>query len=272
MPRSSFRMAGERASRGPAERGALDAEPIVHQTAPMRAGPLALVGGDELNPGNEEQDAVLIRTAGDGPAFVLATAAARQHPELAVRHARDWFRALGLAVEELPARRRSDATSARNVELARAGRFFYLVGGDPGLVPDVLSETPLWDAVVEAWRAGAALAGSSAGAMALGEWTLIRARYPGDRRRRPRPALTLVPGVAVIPHFDTFGAGWVEGTAATAPREDAVLVGIDERSAALWQDGVWRAFGPGGVTLIGDAGRRRFASGEHLEGFPQPLV
>jgi len=37
-------------------------------------GPLALVGGDELNPGNEPQDEVLVRAAGDGPAFVLATA------------------------------------------------------------------------------------------------------------------------------------------------------------------------------------------------------
>ncbi|HEX9122613.1 MAG TPA: Type 1 glutamine amidotransferase-like domain-containing protein, partial [Actinomycetota bacterium] len=149
------------------------------------AGPLGLVGGDELNPGNEEQDRVLVAAAEGGPAFVLATAAARQHPEYAVRNARAWFAGLGLDVEELPARRRSDATAPANVELARTGRFSYLVGGDPGLVPTILSETPLWRAIVEAWRAGAALAGSSAGAMALGEWTLIRARYPGDRSRRP---------------------------------------------------------------------------------------
>ena len=35
---------------------------------------------------------------------------------------------------------------------------------------------------------GAALAGSSAGAMAMGQWTLIRGRHPGDRRRRYRDA------------------------------------------------------------------------------------
>ena len=237
-----------------------------------RPGPLALVGGDELNPGNEPQDEVLVAAAKGGPAFVLAAAAGRQRPDLAVRNARAWFKGLGLDVEELPAIRRSDVSSARTAELARVGRFFYLVGGDPGLVPKTLAGTPLWDAIVETWREGAALAGSSAGAMALGEWTLIRDRRPGDARRRYRPALSIVPRIAVIPHFDQFGERWVDGALAGAPGDDVVLVAIDERSAALWQDGGWQAFGPGGVTIITRSNRRRFASGERLEGIPQPGV
>ena len=50
-------------------------------------GPLALIGGDELEPGNEPQDRRLVEAAGTGPAFVLATAAGRQHPEQAVANA-----------------------------------------------------------------------------------------------------------------------------------------------------------------------------------------
>src|SRR5207344_1404735 len=119
-------------------------------------GPLALVGGDELNPGNEPQDEVLARAAGVGPAFVLATAAGRQRPEVAVANAVRWFASLGLAVEELPATRRADAKEPANAARAREGRFFYLVGGDPGLVPKVLAGTPLWDAIVGAWAGGAA--------------------------------------------------------------------------------------------------------------------
>lgn len=239
---------------------------------PSRPGPLALVGGDELNPGNEAQDEVLVAAASGGPAFVLATAAARQRPDLAVRNARAWFERLGLAVDELPAIRRSDVTSAKRADLARTGRFFYLVGGDPGLVPETLADTPVWNAIVEAWRGGAALAGSSAGAMALGEWTLIRGRLPGDARRRYRPALSVVPRVAVIPHFDRFGERWVDGALAAAPRDEVVLVAVDERSAALWRDGVWQAFGPGGVTIITRSDRRRFAAGVRIEGIPQPAV
>jgi cyanophycinase len=235
-------------------------------------GPLALVGGDELNPGNERQDEVLVAAASGGTAFVLATAAGRQRPDLAVRNAKAWFEGLGLDVEELPAIRRSDVTSSKNAERARLGRFFYLVGGDPGLVPKTLADTPLWEAIVEAWRDGAALAGSSAGAMALGEWTLIRDRRPGDARRRYRPALSLIPRVTVIPHFDRFGEKWVDGALAGAPRDDVVLVAVDERSAALWRGGAWEAFGPGGVAIITRSDRRRFSPGDRIAGIPQPAI
>ena len=233
-------------------------------------GPLALVGGDELKPGNEPQDEVLARVAGDGPAFVLATAAGRQRPEVAVANAVRWFASLGLAVEELPATRRSDAKDSANAARARLGRFFYLVGGDPGLVPKTLAGTPLWEAIAEAWRSGAALAGSSAGAMALGEWTLVRERMPGDDRRRYLPALGLVPRLAVLPHFETFGHRWVESAESAAPRSDVVLLGVDERTAALHVDRAWRALGDGGVTVIAGGERRRYASGEPIEGIPPP--
>jgi cyanophycinase len=234
-------------------------------------GPLALVGGDELKPGNEPHDEILLRAAGRGPAFVLATAA-REHPEVAVSNALAWFGRFGLAVTELPARRRTDVTSASNAERARSGGFFYLVGGDPGRVPKILAGTPVWDAIVAAWRDGAALAGSSAGAMALGEWTLVRARMPGDERRRYLPALGLVPRVAVIPHFDTFGHRWLASALSAAERPDVVLPGVDERSAAVWDGGAWHALGDGGVTVITGAKQRRFDAGSEIDGIPQPAL
>lgn len=232
-------------------------------------GPLALVGGDEFEPGNEPQDELLVRAAGGGPAYVLATAARRQRPELAVANAIRWFGTLGLEIEELPALRRSDLRSAEAVERARAGRFFYLVGGDPGLVPTILEGTPVWDAIVQAWRDGAALGGSSAGAMGLCEWTLLRERLPGDERRRFAPGLGLVPGVAVLPHFQTFGHRWAPG--AREGRDDAVLLGLDERTAAVWQGGAWRAVGAGEVTVLGPGAEpRRYGGGATVDGLPSP--
>ncbi|HTG48375.1 MAG TPA: Type 1 glutamine amidotransferase-like domain-containing protein [Actinomycetota bacterium] len=228
------------------------------------------MGGDELHPGNEDQDRVLVAAAGGGPAYVVATAAARHRPELAVANARRWFGSLGLDVEELPATTKRHARSTEIAERARAGRFFYLVGGDPGIVPDVLAGSPVWEAIVAAWRAGAALGGSSAGAMALGAWTLIRDRVPGDDRRRYRPALDLVPRLAVVPHLETFGGRWVDGALAAMPMPDAILLGLGERTAALHADGAWRAFGPGAVEVITAAGRRSFAAGDAIEGLPAP--
>ena len=233
-------------------------------------GPLALVGGDELKPGNEPHDRLLIEAAGDGPAFVLATAAGRQRPEMAVANAVRWFGGLGLEVRKLPATTRTQAKARANVEAARSGRLFYLVGGDPGLVPKTLADTPLWDAIVQAWLGGAALAGSSAGAMALGEWTLIKERMPGDDRRRYAPALGLVPNAAVLPHFETFGHRWVDSALAAAPAAAVTLLGIDERTAALWRPDGWTALGDGGITVIADGDTNRFASGEPIDGLPEP--
>jgi cyanophycinase len=229
---------------------------------------LALVGGDEFNPGNEEQDRMLAAAARPGPAFVVPTAAARQKPELSVAHAIAWFRRLGLELEELPVLKRSDASSEALAERARAGGFFYLVGGDPGLVATVLRDSVVWRAMFEAWLDGAALAGSSAGAMALGSHSMVRAKWPVHDTRRPVDALGVVPKTAVMPHFDTFGQRWVESAQAAAP--DLCLLGVDERSAAVWDGARWLAAGPGAVTVINRAKVAHFASGQEVSGLRRP--
>jgi cyanophycinase len=229
---------------------------------------LALVGGDEFNPGNEQQDRLLAKAAGSGPAYVVPTAAARQGPERAVAHAQEWFRQFGLELEELPILKRVDANSKDVAALARGSGFFYLVGGDPGLVVQVLHSSRVWNAITEAWHGGAALAGSSAGAMALCSHTLIRASWPNRFNRRPTEALGLVPDTAVLPHFETFGHRWVESAEQALP--GATLLGIDERSAAVWHDAKWHAMGPGVVTVIKAGKSRRFESGKQIAGLRAP--
>ena len=235
-------------------------------------GPLALVGGEELQHGNEPQDELLLSAAAAGPAFVVATAAARHDPAAAVRNAKRWFAGLGLDVDELPVTRRAEAQSKRIADLARGGRFFYLVGGDPGVVPSVLAGTPVWDAIVAAWLHGAALGASSAGAMALGQWTLLRGRGPDHGRRRYVQALGLVPHTAVLPHFNTFGHRWVDDALAMAPGPETVLIGLDERAAAVWSAGEWRAMGAGDVTVLADGADHRYAAGDSVSGLPDLTI
>jgi cyanophycinase len=232
-------------------------------------GALALVGGDEFNPGNEEQDRLLAAAAKPGPAFVIPTAAARQGPEQAVAHATAWFKQFGLELRELPVLKRTDANSKELAALARTGGFFYLVGGDPGLVAQVLRSSRVWNAIFEAWREGSSLAGSSAGAMALGSHSLIRATWPNRFNRRPTEALGLVPETAVLPHFETFGHRWVDSAERELP--GTTLLGVDERSAAVWMKDEWRAMGPGGVTVIKGAKTASFPSSSRIAGLAAPL-
>ena len=232
-------------------------------------GVLALVGGDEFKPGNDEQDAFLAKSAGRGPAYVVPTAAARQGPEQAVAHATTWFSRFGLHLRELPVLKRTDANSKELAGLARGGGFFFLVGGDPGLVAQVLRGSRVWASIFDAWREGAPLAGSSAGAMALCSHTLIRASWPNRFNRRPSDALGIVPDTAVLPHFDTFGERWIESAQRELP--GVTLLGIDERSAAVWAGARWTAMGPGAVTVIEGEQRERFLSGQEVSGLRAPV-
>jgi cyanophycinase len=230
------------------------------------SGLLSLNGGDEFRPGNEPQDRELIAAAGPGPAYVVPTAAKRQHPELAVSTARQWFSGLDLEIEELPIYTRSDANSPALAARARAAGLLYLTGGDPGLLVQILRESAVWRAMAEAWKDGAALAGSSAGAMALCQCSLVMARWPRHEQRRPVPALDLVPETAVLPHYERMGSRWsVDDTPGRL-----ILLGLDERTAAVWSGAAWRAVGEGAVTVLRDGQVRRFGTGEPCDGLPAP--
>jgi cyanophycinase len=233
------------------------------------SGVLALVGGGEFESGNEPQDRILVEAAAGMPAYVVC-AAARLRPERAAASARRWFATLGADMRELVVHSRSDAALPSTVAAARGAGLVYLAGGDPGRTVRLLAGTEVWEAIVTAWRGGAALAGSSAGAMALCAWTLVRDRWPQHDTRRAIDGLTLVPGCAVLPHFDAFGRRWIP-SAQTALGAATPLIGIDERSAAVWRDGTWTALGSGAVTVISGTGKASAAAGSTIAGLPQPL-
>jgi hypothetical protein len=104
--------------------------------------------------------------------------------------------------------------------------------------------------------------------MALCSHTLIRAGWPDRTQRRPASALGVVAGTAVLPHYDTFGHRWIESARRALP--GATLLGLDERTAAVWQDGEWTAAGPGAVTVIQGARTERFTSGMKVTGLASP--
>lgn len=234
-----------------------------------RAGLLGLVGGDEFHPGNEPHDALLAASA-RGPAYVLATAAARSRPDMAVRNAQRWFQRFGLDLVELAVYKRPQAHDPAVAEIAAGAGFCYIPGGDPGLVATVLRDSPVGDGLIAAWRNGAALAGSSAGAMALCSDTLVRQSFPGHTQRRALPGLGVVPAAAVLPHHDTFGQKWYPSAREALP--DDVLIGVDERTCALWEAGMWRCLGAGAVTVYSPGKDAVRVGSGAVEGIPQPLT
>src|SRR4051794_14261496 len=119
-------------------------------------GPLALVGGGEWSDGCTF-DRNLIDAVGATEVLVLPTGSAYEHPERLVTAAEQWFASLGVKARGLSVLGRPDASDPANIDAVRSARFVYLAGTSPMHLRSVLKDSPLWDALLEQWSAGAAL-------------------------------------------------------------------------------------------------------------------
>jgi cyanophycinase len=204
------------------------------------AGPLALVGGMAWSEGCDF-DRDLLEASGTSEVVVLPTAAAYENPDKRVEAATKWFESLGATVRSVDVLGRPDAERSEIVDAVRSARFLYLSGGSPLHLRSVLKDTACWSALVDAWGDGAVLAGSSAGAMVLGDPMV------DPRGGAYTLGLGLLPGLAVIPHANTWSHDKAKRTFELAQR-DVTVVAIDDRTALLrGADGTWRAAGVGNV-------------------------
>ena len=217
------------------------------------AGPIALVGSGEYLPIMAPIEAQLI--AGRPARYVqLATAAVPDGPAVVQRWhdlgARQAER-IGVTQVVVPVVDRASANDPANAALVEGAGLVYLSGGNPTFLADTLRDTAVWRAIEAAWRAGAALAGCSAGAMALTSW-VPSIRHP---RGGGTVGLGVVPQLRVIPHYDAFLARMPEvATRFLEPRDEGVtLLGVDEETAlvggpttwtVLGRQSVWRLSGP----------------------------
>jgi cyanophycinase len=212
-------------------------------------GPLALVGGKEWTEGCTF-DAGLWEAAGRQEALVLPTAAAYEHPQRAVEAAGGWFGRIGAQVRGLMVLGRADAEDAGNAAVVRAARFIYLGGGSPLHLRSVLKDSKVWAALVAAWHDGAVIAGSSAGAMVLGDPMV------DPRGGALTLGLGLVTGLGVMPHSDLLSPDKAQRTIRLATG-DLRIATVDERTALIREpDGTWRVAGAGGVAVYVDGTRQ----------------
>lgn len=209
------------------------------------AGCLALIGGSEFNPGCEF-DRELLAASGSTTVTLLPAAAAFENPSKVIGRAEAWFGALGARVETLPVYRRADAVDAAAVAQARAASLLYLVDGSAAHLRSVLKDTPLLEAIVAAWAAGAVLAASAQAATALCEVMV------DPRGGAFTVGLGVVRGLTVIPRFDEWSRDKAHRTLKMAPAGVAVA-GIDDRTALLRSpEAMWSAVGAGKVALSRD--------------------
>lgn len=169
------------------------------------------------------------------------------------------FAALGCAAFGVPILERVDADAPEHVAALAGADLIYLSGGDPRHLVTTLRGSTAWATIRAAYAGGAILAGSSAGAMALGELVISpRAAVPTWR-----PALGLLPGVGVLPHYDRFGSARTAPLVAAAPPHLTIL-GIDENTVIVAVDGEARVLGARSVTLLRGDTATVFSAGTQL--------
>lgn len=171
------------------------------------------------------------------------------------------FRTLGAEVEPVLVRDRASASDPGHVQAIGEADLVYLSGGKPRHLLEALDGTPAGDAVRAAHDRGAIIAGCSAGAMVLAARQADLGTPMLPFPVRWRPALGLIQGVAVLPHYDAWPEPMAAAIALQGSRRGVVL-GLDEATAAVGRDGVYQVHGRGRVTVWRGRHRERYRQGE----------
>jgi cyanophycinase-like exopeptidase len=95
---------------------------------------------------------------------------------------------------------------------------------------------------------------------------VLAARQPRLRRRLPvfvawDRGLGLVPGIAVLPHYDRVPEPVAALLALQAPR-GCLVVGLDEDTAMVGRNGAWQVYGRARVTVWRGRRRWRYRAGD----------
>lgn len=230
----------------------------------MTAGPLALVGSGEYLPPLEQVERRLLD--GRPPRFVqLATAAAPEGPSSLERWhelGRRSAERLGVHQVVVPVVDRVSADSEELAQLIEGAGLIYLSGGNPTFLATTLRGSAVGRAIEAAWRSGAAVAGCSAGAMAMTD-------HVPDLRHPFRPAvqgLAITPHLRVLPHFDRF-AGRLPDVLLTRIVDTppgVTVVGIDEDTALVGGPDEWEVMGLRSVWVLTADGRTEHPTGSRL--------
>ena len=235
-------------------------------------GPTVLVGGWEHTAGCESIDELVMEHLGTRSprvSIVPVASTPRMLPVAIDRAHRYWKTLGGTVAVALP--QGNDPRQA--IEALDGADIVVLTGGLADRIKPVLLRTGVWDRIVDRWRRGSALVGSSRGLIDLFEWRWAL--------RVPKPlhltqGLGLFGGYIGVPHFDKYGLKkWGPRHGPQLEERELGLLGLDERTALVSGPDGFTVVGSGDLTVVDGTTTRVFSSGDHvtLDRFmPRPLA
>ena len=211
---------------------------------------LALIGSGEFTPALEPVDKFLLAHTPNPKVAILPTAAGLE-PDYqkwisdGIKH----FKKLGINATGIHLLNRTHANNHELTNQLTKYNFVYFSGGDPGHLLDTLKGSLAWQIILNQYKKGATLAGSSAGAMVLGKMVWARVYDFINSGKIPpwEPGLNLVP-FGVIPHYDAiskdFSPQQISQIKSSYPPK-LKIIGIDENTAYIKISNTWKTLGEG---------------------------
>lgn len=212
-------------------------------------GNLVLIGGGKRP---AAVMAKFLELAGGPTARILVVPTASELPDTVEAYRKELATLGATNVAGLGVKTRLDAQGKALVADVEAAGGIFFAGGDQSRIVAALRDTPVGDAIVAAFRRGAAIGGTSAGTACMSPLMLTG---EGDLKRIVSKNVELVPGLGLFPGAildQHFVARQRQNRLMAAVLEHAHLlgVGVDEATAVWWKpDGTFEVLGDGWVVV-----------------------
>jgi cyanophycinase len=217
-------------------------------------GSVMIIGGAE----DKVRDRVIlgrfVELAGGSEGVVVVISTASSMGFVAGERYREIFTGLGIAeVRPLHAMTRTQANDEGYVRQVRDATGVFLTGGNQLRLSSTIGGTLLADAVLERFRHGAVVAGTSAGASAMSSHMIAFGASGGTPKHRMAAlaaGLGVLPSVIVDQHFQQRNR-YGRLLSVIAQNPSLLGLGVDEDTAGVvGPDGVMEVIGRGSVTIV----------------------
>jgi len=217
-----------------------------------------IIGGAE----DKVRDRVIlgrfVELAGGSDGIVAVISTASSMGFVAGERYREIFTGLGIGtVRPLHAMTRTQANDEAYVRQVRDATGIFLTGGNQLRLSSTIGGTLLADAVLERFRHGAVVAGTSAGASAMSSHMIAFGASGGTPKHRMAAlaaGLGVLPSVIVDQHFQQRNR-YGRLLSVIAQNPSLLGLGVDEDTAGVVDpDGIMEVIGRGSVTIIDGAG------------------
>lgn len=220
----------------------------------MKMGNLIIIGGAEDKKGECSILKAFVKLSGEAAAKLTIITTATEKPIEAGNQYKSVFARLG-AIETniLDINSRDDADLAKNAKLISESSGIFFTGGDQLRITSILGGTKVYTALHDAFGAGTAIAGTSAGASAMSRTMIVDGNSNDPARKctlKMAPGLGLLEAALIDQHFHQRGR--IGRLLCGVAENPSILgIGIDEDTAIrVYPDAHFEVIGSNSVTVV----------------------